>query len=71
MCTEGTQVILLATGLSANASDAPGFAVTLLAMEKTVGLPKIVLADTASARLSAVATAGRLPATYTTSGDTT
>ena len=31
---EGTQVIL-ATGLSTNASDAPGFAVTLLAMEKT------------------------------------
>ena len=50
---EGTQVIL-ATGLSTNASDAPGFAVTLLAMEKTVGLPKIILADTGFASGPAV-----------------
>ena len=53
VCAEGTQVIL-ATGLSANASDAPGFAATILAMEKTVGLPKIVLADTGFASGPAV-----------------
>ena len=53
VCAEGTQVIL-ATGLSANASDAPGFAATILAMENTVGLPKIVLADTGFASGPAV-----------------
>ena len=53
VCAEGTQVIL-ATGLSANASDAPGFAATILAMEKTIGLPKIVLADTGFASGPAV-----------------
>ena len=53
VCAEGTQVIL-ATGLSANASDAPGFAATILAMEKTVGLPQIVLADTGFASGPAV-----------------
>ena len=53
VCAEGTQVIL-AAGVSTNASDAPGFAATILAMEKTVGLPKIVLADTGFASGPAV-----------------
>ena len=63
---EGTQVIL-ATGLSANTSDAPGFVATLLAMKKTVGLPKIVLTDTGFAsgsmpRIWSSSTAGPLVA---------
>jgi transposase len=44
VCAEGTQLIL-ATNLTANPSDAPSFAATILAMEKTVGLPRVVLAD--------------------------
>ena len=53
VCAEGTQVIL-AAGVSTNASDAPGFAATILAMEKTVGLPTVVLADTGFASGPAV-----------------
>ena len=53
VCAEGAQVIL-AAGVSTNASDAPGFAATILAMEKTVGLPTVVLADTGFASGPAV-----------------
>ncbi|RVU11472.1 transposase [Methylobacterium oryzihabitans] len=44
VCAEGSQLIL-ATGLSASASDAPSLAPTILAMEPTLGLPAAVLAD--------------------------
>ena len=54
VCAEGAQVIL-ATAVSANASDAPGFAATILAMAKAVGLPRTVLADTGFASGPAVA----------------
>jgi transposase len=54
VCAEGSQLIL-ATNLGACASDAPGFAATILAMEKTVGLPAVVLADTGFASGPAVA----------------
>jgi hypothetical protein len=51
---EGSQLIL-ATNLSANPSDAPSFAATVLAMEATIGLPRTVLADTGFASAPAVA----------------
>jgi transposase len=54
VCAEGSQLIL-ATNLGACASDAPGFAATILAMEKTLGLPAVVLADTGFASGPAVA----------------
>lgn len=54
VCAEGTQLIL-ATGLTASPADAPSFAATVLAMEKTIGLPRIVLADTGFASGPAVA----------------
>jgi transposase len=54
VCAEGTQLIL-ATNLTANPSDAPSFAATILAMEKTVGLPRVVLADAGFASGEAVA----------------
>jgi hypothetical protein len=54
VCAEGSQLIL-ATNLGACASDAPGFAATILAMEKTIGLPSVVLADTGFASGPAVA----------------
>jgi len=45
VCADGSQLIL-AANLAACASDAPGFAATILAMEATIGLPAVVLADT-------------------------
>jgi transposase len=54
VCAEGTQLIL-ATNLVASPADAPSFAATILAMEKTVGLPRAVLADAGFASGEAVA----------------
>ena len=51
---EGSPLIL-ATTLAACACDAPGFAATILAMETTIGLPAVVLADTGFASGPAVA----------------
>ena len=44
VCAEGSQLIL-ATNMATTPSDQPTFAATILAMERTVGLPKTVLAD--------------------------
>jgi transposase len=54
VCAEGSQLIL-ATGVAATTADAPSFAATVLAMERTVGLPRTVLADTGFASAPAVA----------------
>lgn len=54
VCAEGSQLIL-ATNMATTPSDQPTFAATVLAMEKTVGLPKIVLADAGFASGEAVA----------------
>jgi hypothetical protein len=54
VCAEGTQLIL-ATNLIATSADAPSFAATILAMEKTIGLPQSVLADAGYASGEAVA----------------
>ena len=53
VCADGAQLIL-ATGITASPADAPSFAATVLAMEKTVGLPLVVLADTGFASGPAV-----------------
>jgi len=54
VCAEGSQLVL-ATNLVATTADAPSFAATILAMETTIGLPKVVLADTGYASGAAVA----------------
>jgi transposase len=54
VCADGTQLVL-ATNLVATTADAPSFADTILGMEKTIGLPKTVLADTGYASGPAVA----------------
>ena len=54
VCAEGTQLIV-ATNLVATTADAPSFAATILAMERTLGLPRTVLADTGYASGPAVA----------------
>ena len=54
VCADGTQLVLAHT-LVATTADAPSFAETILAMENTIGLPKVVLADTGYASGSAVA----------------
>ena len=54
VCADGTQLVL-ATNLVATTADAPSFAATILAMEQTIGLPKVVLADTGYASGPAVA----------------
>jgi transposase len=54
VCAEGRQLIL-ATNLVATPADAPSFAATILAMEKAVGLPQVVLADAGYASGAAVA----------------
>ncbi|MDQ2804054.1 MAG: IS1182 family transposase, partial [Pseudomonadota bacterium] len=54
VCAEGTQLVL-ATNLVATTADAPSFAATILAMENTIGLPTVVLADTGYASGPAVA----------------
>ena len=54
VCADGSQLVL-ATNLLATSADAPSFTATILAMEKTIGLPKVVLADTGYASAPAVA----------------
>src|SRR6185437_12346927 len=54
VCADGSQLVV-ATNLVATTADAPSFAGTILAMEKTIGLPKVVLADTGYASGPAVA----------------
>ena len=54
VCAEGSQLIL-ATNLLASPSDAPSFAVTILGMANTVGLPQAGLADAGFASGPAVA----------------
>jgi hypothetical protein len=54
VCAEGAQLIL-ATGITVSPADPPSFVATVLAMEKTVGLPLVVLADTGFASGPAVA----------------
>jgi transposase len=54
VCAEGSQLIL-ATGVVATPADAPSFASTILAMERGIGLPDTVLADTGFASAEAVA----------------
>ncbi len=54
VCADGAQLIL-ATNLVATPADAPCFAATILAMENTLGLPAVVLADTGFASGPAVA----------------
>ncbi len=54
VCAEGTQLIV-ATNLVATTADAPSFAATVLGMEATFGLPRMVLADTGFASGPAVA----------------
>jgi hypothetical protein len=53
VCADGTQLVL-ATNLVVTSADAPSFAATVLSMEKTIGLPSIVLADTGYASGPAV-----------------
>ncbi|HEY5598666.1 MAG TPA: IS1182 family transposase [Kiloniellales bacterium] len=54
VCAEGTQLIL-ATNMATTPSDQPTFAATILAMENTIGLPQVVLADAGFASGPAVA----------------
>jgi transposase len=54
VCAEGSQLIL-ATNMATTPTDQPTFAATVLAMEKTVGLPRTVLADAGFASGAAVA----------------
>jgi transposase len=54
VCAEGSQLIL-ATNMATTPSDQPTFAATILSMEKTVGLPRTVLADAGFASGAAVA----------------
>jgi|SRR5690348_8510603 len=54
VCAEGSQLIL-ATNMATTPSDQPTFAATVLAMEKTIGLPRAVLADAGFASREAVA----------------
>jgi transposase len=54
VCADGAQLIL-ATNLVATSADSPSFAETILAMEQTIGLPRVVLADTGFASGAAVA----------------
>lgn len=54
VCAEGSQLIL-ATNMGSTPTDQPTFAATVLSMEKTVGLPRTVLADAGFASGEAVA----------------
>lgn len=54
VCADGSQRVV-ATNLVATTADAPSFADTILTMDKTIGLPKGVLADTGYASGPAVA----------------
>jgi len=54
VCAQGSQLIL-ATNMATTPSDQPTFAATILAMDATIGLPKVVLADAGFAEREAVA----------------
>jgi transposase len=54
VCADGAQLILT-TNIATTPSDQPTFAATILAMQETVGLPQIVLADAGFASGEAVA----------------
>lgn len=54
VCAEGSQLIL-ATNMAATPTDQPTFAASVLSMEKTIGLPRTVLADAGFASGEAVA----------------
>jgi transposase len=54
VCAEGSQLIL-ATNMATSPADQPTFAATILQMENTVGLPRVVLADAGFASGPAVA----------------
>jgi transposase len=54
VCAEGSQLIL-ATAVVATPADAPSFAPTILGMERGIGLPTTVLADTGFASGPAIA----------------
>jgi len=54
VCAERSQLIL-ATNMAATPSDQPTFAATILSMQSTIGLPKVVLADAGFADGDAVA----------------
>lgn len=53
VCADGTQLVL-ATELLATTADAPSFAPVVLGMERTIGLPRTVLADTGYASRAGV-----------------
>ncbi|MFW7266891.1 IS1182 family transposase [Gluconacetobacter sp. Hr-1-5] len=53
VCAEGSQLIL-EHGIVATTADAPSFAATILGMEKRIGLPRTVLADTGFASGKAI-----------------
>ncbi|GBQ66584.1 transposase [Komagataeibacter swingsii] len=53
VCAEGSQLIL-ENGVVATTADAPSFAATILGMEKRIGLPRTVLADTGFASGKAI-----------------
>lgn len=55
VCAEGSQLVL-EIGVVATTADAPGFAATILGMEKRIGLPRTVLADTGFASGKAIGT---------------
>lgn len=54
VCADGSQLIL-ATNLVATTADLPSFAVTVLDLKQTIGLPKTVLVDTSFASGPSVA----------------
>lgn len=54
VCAEGSQLIL-GTNMATTPSDQPTFAATILSMQSTIGLPKVVLADAGFADREAVA----------------
>jgi transposase len=54
VCAEGSQLIL-GTNMATTPSDQPTFAATILSMQSTIGLPKLVLADAGFADREAVA----------------
>lgn len=54
VCAEGSQLIL-GTNMATTPSDQPTFAATILSMENTIGLPRVVLADAGFADREAVA----------------
>jgi hypothetical protein len=54
VCADGTQLVLT-TNLVATTADAPSYAVTILSMQATIGLPRRVLGDTGYASGAAVA----------------